>query len=709
MKKIYLSVFFLIGSVLSSIAQPFALSLNNVDGSPYTCNPLEDLGVYKRLRVQATQDATNATWEMPQTCDFPGNVYRPYSGGLPALPFNVIIPPTGGTNAALYNSANGGASGLLSPVTNGRYYTFNVQNTLSATQSPYIGVLETDYLPVSIDDVTRTPSAGTISQSVPVTVTVTCSATPTENVFVRYTTDAFVTSTIVEVSFTGNTGTAIIPSGLPLTNEIRYYVYSSPKSKTTIDAEVAANGQVVHNMSTLEWNTNIGQNYSYSIFKSVSFSLGVNNIDGSPFTCSALEDRGSYQRLRLLANQNSSAATWEFPEDCSFSGSVWRPYTSAGAVSIPFNSVIKPDPANGSGALWNSNQDNFTQGTTGNLSPTTQGNYYTFNVQNIRCAGGVCESPHIAVLETQTLPVNISSVTQDPETAVVVAENPVVINVSTSELAVENVFVRFTTDDFVTSTILPVVFSGINGTASIPPQPLGTNVKYYVYSSPKSKQSIEEDASIYGELIHDLNTLEWNNNGGSNYSYIVSQSLSSKLQYLRGNKQSNANDLTWKAECYSPAGIFITLEKANNSNKFTAIYSVKADAQRCAQPFNYKDNRPAVGINYYRLAIQENGGRKTYSNVIAIINRESGFELINIYPTLLDRSNLTMNASAARPMRIEVQLTDISGKQLQRTTHQLTAGSNQLSIDASRLAPGTYFVTAYSSEGKSSVQRFVKR
>lgn len=708
MKKFYISLLFIIAGSLTSFAQPFALALNNVDGT-FTCNPLEDLGVYKRLRVQATQNSSDATWEMPQNCDFPGNIYRPYAGGVSPLPFNVIIPPTGGTNAALYNSGNNGVTGPLSPVVQGRFYTFNVQNTFSPSTSPYICVLETDYLPVSIDNVSRTPIADKISQDQPVTITVTCSSDPIENVFVRYTTDAFVTSSIVQVSFSGKTGTAVIPPGLPLTKEVRFYIYSSSKSKATIDAEVASHGQIVHDMSTLEWNTNIGQNYSYSIYKTVGLSLGVNNIDGNPFTCNVLEDRVSYQRLRLLSSQNSTEATWEFPENCSFSGPVWRPYTSAGASPVLFNSIIKPDPTTGSGALWNSNTNDFNRGTTGKLSPTTQGNYYTFNIQKIRCSGGICESPHFAVLETQSLPVTITSVIQSPGSEVVVAENPVVVNVTSNTEPVENIFLRYTTDDFVTSTIVPVLFSGTNGTANIPPFPLTTEVKYYVYSSPKSLNEIQDDITVYGEFVHDLYTLEWNNNSDKNYSYIVSRSLSSKVQYLRGSKQSNINDLTWKAECYSPAGIFVTLEKANNSNKFTGIYSVKADAQRCMQPFNYKDFNPAKGINYYRLAIQEISGRKIYSNIIAIINRESGFELINIYPTLVDRSNLTINASAARPMRIEVQLTDNSGKQMQRTSHQLMAGSNQLTIDASRLAPGTYFITAYSSEGKSSVHRFVKR
>ena len=134
-------------------AQPFALSLNNVNGAPYTCSNLDDLGTYKRLRVQANQNSNDGRWELPQTCSFPGNVWRPYiDAEATPIPFNVVIPPTGSTYGALWNANNGGVPGRLSTITNGNYYTFNVENITCNSgicNSPHIGVLETPYLPVT--------------------------------------------------------------------------------------------------------------------------------------------------------------------------------------------------------------------------------------------------------------------------------------------------------------------------------------------------------------------------------------------------------------------------------------------------------------------------------------------------------------------------------------------------------------------------------
>jgi hypothetical protein len=246
-------------------AQPFALSTNYLNGSPYNCTLLEDLGIYKRLRVQATQNASNATWELPALCSFPGNVWRPYTAGTAPIGYNVIIPPTPNTPAALYNSNNGGASGNLSPVVQGNYYTFNVQN-ISTPNSPFFCVLETSYLPLDINSapVTQSPLANVVLTNQPVTVSIATSATPLENVFVRYTTNNWTSSQIVQMTFVGNNGTAQIP-GLPAGTLVRYYIYSSSKSKTTIDAEAALYSEVVHDMSTLEWNTNIAQNYTYQV------------------------------------------------------------------------------------------------------------------------------------------------------------------------------------------------------------------------------------------------------------------------------------------------------------------------------------------------------------------------------------------------------------------------------------------------------------
>jgi hypothetical protein len=272
---ILLSAFFTLP--FTSTAQPFALATNNIDGAPFTCTLLEDLGVYKRLRVQATQNATDATWEFPQTCAFPGDVWRPYTAGTAPVPFNTTIPPVPGTNAALYNSGNGGASGNLAPVTLGNYYTFNIQN-ISAPASPHFSVLETPYLPLYLPSatVTQSPTADGVLFSTPVTVSVQLPGTPTEHIYIRYTTNAFVSSTIVEANVSGTVASAVIP-GQPGGTTVTYYVYSSPKTKTEIDAEVVLYGEIVHDMSTLEFNTNNAANYSYTVAANNVFVTATGN------------------------------------------------------------------------------------------------------------------------------------------------------------------------------------------------------------------------------------------------------------------------------------------------------------------------------------------------------------------------------------------------------------------------------------------------
>ncbi len=101
-------------------AQPGAISTNNLNGSPYNCMALTDLGSFRQARIQATQTSSAATWEFPTDCSFPGDVWRPYNAGNCSTPLslNTVIPPIGGSCSALYNSSNGGVAGNLATTTN---------------------------------------------------------------------------------------------------------------------------------------------------------------------------------------------------------------------------------------------------------------------------------------------------------------------------------------------------------------------------------------------------------------------------------------------------------------------------------------------------------------------------------------------------------------------------------------------------------------
>lgn len=114
-------------------------------------------------------------------------------------------------------------------------------------------------------------------------------------------------------------------------------------------------------------------------------------------------------------------------------------------------------------------------------------------------------------METGAEPVTITSVSSPAGS--IDPNQEVVVTVTTSLVAsAEEVFyVRYTTNDWITSSAVAVNMSGSLGTANIPGQPEGANVEYYAFSSTV--------AGIIADF--DLYTIHLNNNNGSNYTYSV--------------------------------------------------------------------------------------------------------------------------------------------------------------------------------------------
>lgn len=265
-----------------AIAQPGSLGTNNVNGAPFTCVSLNDLGAFRQVRIQATQTSAASNFEFPATCGYPGDVWRAYATGTSDLPFNTVIPPVSGTASALYNSTNGGAAGNLATTTNGRYYTFNVEDK-NAPNNLYMSVLETTYDPKFITSVSACTTLPGTNQIVQVYITISSALSSGENVFLRYSTDNFVTSTLVAVTFTGTSGVANIPA-FGAGTVVRYYVFSSNKSMSGISTDVTTFGQLAYDMNTLSLNNNGGSNYNYTV-SATTVSLPTINAGGPTTFC----------------------------------------------------------------------------------------------------------------------------------------------------------------------------------------------------------------------------------------------------------------------------------------------------------------------------------------------------------------------------------------------------------------------------------------
>lgn len=180
------------------------------------------------------------------------------------------------------------------------------------------------------------------------------------------------------------------------------------------------------------------------------------------------------------------------------------------------------------------------------------------------------------------------------------------------------------------------------------------------------------------------------------------------FEYFKGKKQSTGNLLNWKGSCSSSSVIF-EIERSVDAKTFVSIGSISATQSRCSQPFDFIDNTSKFGTNYYRLKMKEADGKISYSIIIAIINKETGFEIVSMMPTLVDRGTATLNVSTAQNTNLSVVITDAYGRNISKQNLVLSAGSNTINLNLSNLSSGTYQLTAYTTEGGFKTIQFVKK
>src|SRR5262249_42767402 len=119
----------------------------------------------------------------------------------------------------------------------------------------------------------------------------------------------------------------------------------------------------------------------------------------------------------------------------------------------------------------------FTPGS--GLGPTNtitleDGFYYSFRF---------LDPSQLTVMKTSAPPVSVSRSAQTPETPT--SNDPIVVSIATSQVksVQERIYLRWSTDFFITSHIIEATGSGLNYSATIPAQASGTVVLYAIVTS----------------------------------------------------------------------------------------------------------------------------------------------------------------------------------------------------------------------------------
>jgi len=159
--------------------------------------------------------------------------------------------------------------------------------------------------------------------------------------------------------------------------------------------------------------------------------------------------------------------------------------------------------------------------------------------------------------------------------------------------------------------------------------------------------------------------------------------------------------LDWKAETDINHSYF-NVEKSTNNFTFTSIGRVSIKP-----PYYLIDPSPNVGNNYYRIKQVNNDGKYTYSKVINIVYDPSAFTM-QIYPNPI-RDVLNLKVSLPGADNIQLQVSDMEGQIVLKTTKFITNGIGEFNIDVRSWPSQLYSVKIIDSNNKVlGTQKIIK-
>jgi hypothetical protein len=146
-----------------------------------------------------------------------------------------------------------------------------------------------------------------------------------------------------------------------------------------------------------------------------------------------------------------------------------------------------------------------------------------------------------------------------------------------------------------------------------------------------------------------------------------------------------------------------SVERSSDKSNWSEIGFVenKIDAQLTAQ-YDFIDNSPVSGANYYRIAAVDMSGTITYSEIKSVSLDNGVSSQVNVWPNPAKSSVYIQNNGTDNNLRMQIY--DPFGKTI--ASDILHAGKNEVNI--SNLPAGTYIVHTQNASGETQNQKIVK-
>ncbi|WP_168797491.1 T9SS type A sorting domain-containing protein [Neolewinella litorea] len=200
----------------------------------------------------------------------------------------------------------------------------------------------------------------------------------------------------------------------------------------------------------------------------------------------------------------------------------------------------------------------------------------------------------------------------------------------------QTMWLRYTTDPTFTATNSTVLAmantSGTNVYTANIPKTVGTNgqtVRYYVFSSGSSTNN--PALATPSSADADLRTITFNNNGGSNFSYVVAAPLPVTYTSWLGERRGGEAQLEWTTGSEEDAELFEVQRSVDGGRNWSSVGEVAAMNRSTGADYEFTDYGVPGTELQYRLKQIDFDGAFHFSDIITIAAADNA-QALSVWP-----------------------------------------------------------------------------
>jgi|GEM_PF-863860 len=180
-------------------------------------------------------------------------------------------------------------------------------------------------------------------------------------------------------------------------------------------------------------------------------------------------------------------------------------------------------------------------------------------------------------------------------------------------------------------------------------------------------------------------------------SVTVSSILPVRLVRFSAVKNNAEVDLKWVTTSEVDSRDYI-VERRTGGREFESIGRVASNNSADRQStYTLVDNRPANGLNYYRIKMVDRDGTFTYSHIVSVEFKtfDQSFILDN---ARMNGTSVKLNISSSKQQSLSIIAVDAAGRVVLKKQVQLRAGSNTVESNIPAANKGIYYIKMFTDE-----------